>query len=131
LPPGRDRLATRPLPTGSPTAAKTIGMTDVSCFAAMTDADYDIDFQPDKLGRDLGSALVAALRPTILDRDGAPLDPPEFAQPLHKTGNPLAGDRRRGRAPEPDGRQLRRLRARHERPRGRAAEQRDEIAALQ
>src|SRR5262249_41566443 len=92
--------------------------------------DYDIDFQPDKLGRDLGRALVAALRPTILDRDSAPLDPPEFAQPLHETGNPLAGGRKRARAPEPDGRQFRLLlRARCERPcHRRAAEQRDELA---
>ena len=34
LPPGRARLATRPVPTGSPPSAKTIGMTDVACFAA-------------------------------------------------------------------------------------------------
>ena len=33
LPPGRARLATRPVPTGSP-STKTIGMTDVACFAA-------------------------------------------------------------------------------------------------
>src|SRR5262249_35643043 len=36
--PGRARLATRPLPTGSPASAKTIGMTDVAFFAAMTGA---------------------------------------------------------------------------------------------
>src|SRR6266446_2796379 len=38
LPPGRARLATRPVPTGSPAVAKTIGMTDVACFAATTAA---------------------------------------------------------------------------------------------
>src|SRR6516162_5250552 len=36
LPPGRARLATMPLATGSPTLAKTIGMSDVACFAART-----------------------------------------------------------------------------------------------
>ena len=36
LPPGRARLATRPVPTGSPADANTIGITDVTCFAAMT-----------------------------------------------------------------------------------------------
>ena len=36
LPPGRARLATKPLPTGSPATANTIGMTDVACFAATT-----------------------------------------------------------------------------------------------
>src|SRR5262249_52380023 len=36
LPPGRAREATRPVPTGSAAAAKTIGMVDVACFAART-----------------------------------------------------------------------------------------------
>jgi hypothetical protein len=37
--------------------------------------DNDIDLEPDKLGRDFGEALAATLRPAILDRDGAALDP--------------------------------------------------------
>ena len=37
-----------------------------------------------------GVALVVALSPTIFDRDGAPLDPSEFAQSLSKGGNCLA-----------------------------------------
>src|SRR5262249_21941206 len=48
--------------------------------------ENDVDFEPDKLSRDLGEALVAALRPANLDRDGATLDPSEFAQPLYKSG---------------------------------------------
>jgi hypothetical protein len=32
LPPGRAKLETRPLPSGSFDAAKTIGMVDVACF---------------------------------------------------------------------------------------------------
>ena len=93
LPPGRAKLATRPVPTGSAADAKTIGMTDVACFAASDCAsrrDDDIDLEPDELGRDLGEALAASLRPAILDRDGAALDPAEFAQPLHKSGGPWA-----------------------------------------
>src|SRR5262245_7278962 len=38
LPPGRARLATRPVPTGSAADAIMIGMTDVACFAATTGA---------------------------------------------------------------------------------------------
>ena len=40
-------------------SAKTIGMTDVACFAAATarfQRDNDIDFELDELGRDLGEA---------------------------------------------------------------------------
>ena len=42
LPPGRARLATRPLPTGSVTVTKTIGMTAVACLAAMTTGVPDV-----------------------------------------------------------------------------------------
>ena len=121
------------MPTGSPAIAKTIGMTDVACFAAGT--ALPTVTMTSTLSRTNSAAIsakrsVASLRPAIFDRDGAALDPAEFAQPLHKSGSPLAPGRRRARAQEPDSRQLRRLlRARRERPRGRrAAEQADELA---
>src|SRR5262249_54449557 len=61
----------------------------------------------------------------------ATVDPTKFAQPLHKSRDPLALDRRRARAQEPDGRQLyAQLRAGRERPRRRAADERDELAAF-
>jgi len=85
--------------------------------------DNEIDLEPDEFGRDLGETLVAALRPAILDCEVVTLDPTELAQPLHKRGDPLALNQRRGRAQKPDGRLLARLlRARRERPRSRAAE---------
>ena len=91
LPPGRARLATSPVPTGSLASPNTIGMIDVACFAAMTfrvpDGD-DIDLQPDQLSCDLGGALTASLRPAIFDGDRAALDPAEFAQPLQESGGP-------------------------------------------
>src|SRR5882762_2485514 len=37
FPPGRARLATRPLPTGSAADANTIGIIDVACCAMTTD----------------------------------------------------------------------------------------------
>src|SRR5262245_32514882 len=39
------------------------------------------DLEPDELGRDLCVALVAALCPSILDREVATVDPSEFAPP--------------------------------------------------
>src|SRR5262249_44856330 len=73
----------------------------------------------DELGCDLGVALGTSLRPAILDRDGATLDPPEFMQSRHKSCRPSTPGRR-VRAYKPDRRQFARLlRARRERPRGR------------
>src|SRR5262245_13796738 len=39
----------------------------------------DIDLEPDELGCNLGKALVAAVCPAILNRDGAILDPTKLA----------------------------------------------------
>src|SRR5262249_21010926 len=92
----------------------------------------DIDLLPDKLGNDLGCALAASLCPSNLDRDGSTLDPAEFAQPLHESGDPVVLNRTRRWAQEPDSRQfLRLLHDRREWPRGsHAAEQGDEIATF-
>ena len=107
-------------------------MTVVACFAArdggVASRDNDIDLESDELGCDFRVALIAALCPAILNRDGATIDPAEFAQPLHKSGNRWLSIE--GCPQETDGRQLcRLLRARRDRPRRRrAAEQRDELA---
>src|SRR5262249_20334727 len=79
-----------------------------------------------------GGALVASLRPSILDCDGATIDPAELAQPLDKGGVPVPLGRRCARTQDSDGRHLfSLLPTRRERPRSScAAEQRDELAAL-
>src|SRR5262249_46275547 len=67
----------------------------------------------------------------IPDRNVAPLKPAEFAQSLHKSGDPGTPSRRRGYAQEPDGGQLARLLgARRKRPCGTAGHQGDELTAL-
>src|SRR5262249_53114646 len=111
LPPGRARLATRPLPRGSAIVANTIGTTERPFFPANHGGprrDNDIDLEPDKL------------------------NPAEFAQPLRKNDDPLACGGRRGPAQKPDGWQLSRLlRARRERPCcRRATEERHQRAAI-
>src|SRR5207244_659965 len=95
--------------------------------------ENDINLEPDEFGRELGDALAASLRRAILDRDRAPLDPAEFAQPLHKGSKTTWPCPERTLRQVPDGRQLPRLpRARRERPearrRRRAAEKGDELA---
>src|SRR5262245_52091022 len=61
-----------------------------------------IRFEPDELGRDFGESLLASLGPAIFDCDAAAIDPAEFSQPLHKRGDPLACNCRRGRAHGPN-----------------------------
>src|SRR5258706_16285737 len=89
-----------------------------------TDGDNYVDLQTDKLGRDFGVTLGAALRPAILDCDVTVLDPAQFAQVRDKSGRPWT-EGRSICAQEPDGGQLSRLlRPRRKRPRDRrAAEQ--------
>src|SRR5215472_13704896 len=112
LPPGRARLATRPVPSGSVATANTIGMTEVACFAATTEAPavtMRSTFSRNELGCDLGVALVASFCPPILDRHVATLNPAEFAQSLHKGADPCTPECRRGPTQEPDCRELPRL----------------------
>src|SRR5262249_39532621 len=87
----------------------------------------DIHLQADELGRKVGQALGASLRPAILDGDGSVLDPAEFAQSLYQGTDPTAVERSRVRTQESDDRQLCwLLRPRRERPPGRAADSRCE-----
>src|SRR5262249_24340143 len=91
--------------------------------------DNDVDLEADKLGCDLSVARGTSLRPAILDRDGATFNPAEFTQSLHKSSSPGTPDRS-VRAQEPDRRQLPRLlRACRQRPRRRAADERDELSS--
>src|SRR5215470_2064285 len=93
--------------------------------------ENDIDFQSNELGCELGEAFAASLRPAILDREIAAVDPAEIAHSLHEGGGPLALRRRAARSEQSDGRHLRLPRSRSDRPRRRrAAEQRDEPAPL-
>jgi hypothetical protein len=73
-------------------AAKTIGMTEVACFAAMMNAAPSVTMTS-TLSRTnsaaiLGGALSAALRRAILDRDSATLDPTQFTHSRHKSSRP-------------------------------------------
>src|SRR5262249_12343416 len=95
-----------------------------SCWSCRR--NNEIDLELDELGRNFDEALVASLRPAVLDRNIAILNPTELAQPLQKGSDPLALNQRRRWDHESDRRQL--LRARRKGPRGSAAKQRDELA---
>jgi hypothetical protein len=58
------------------------------CGSSGSIRDNDIGIQADKLGCDSSVALGPSLRPAILNRDGATLNPAEFTQSLHKCSSP-------------------------------------------
>src|SRR5262249_54871244 len=91
-------------------------------------SDNDVHLEPRQFGGKLGPPLGPALRPPILDCDGAPVDPAVFMQPLQKNSSPGSPGGLGRRSQVSDGRKLRRLlRPCRERPSRRAAEQRDEL----
>src|SRR5262249_21753059 len=106
------------------------------CGDGDTPRNDNIDLETDELSGDLGEAVATSLRPAILDRDGAVLDPSELRQSADVSGSPRTPDR--GGCPathEAYGRDLllpptrRTLRVRRERPRHRAPNHFDEIAS--
>src|SRR5215510_4637517 len=81
-----------------------------------------------QLGGQFRKSLVVPLRPAVLDGDVRTLDITEVAQTHADSLKPRGKRRWRCHAEESDPRHLARLlRAHRERPRGRAAEQRDEL----
>src|SRR5262249_41351228 len=87
-----------------------------------------IDFDLHQFGRKLGESVCVPFPITKFDRDGATLDPTEFAQSLQESANSLALSRCSGSYDKPQARQLRRLlSARGLWPHRRAAEQREEL----
>jgi hypothetical protein len=69
----------------------------------------DIDPALDELGRELGGAVTASIRPSILDREIAAFDPAEFVEPLKKSGEPKTIFRSRTRSQETYGGRFRLL----------------------
>jgi hypothetical protein len=87
LPPGRAKLTTSPVPSGSDTAAKTIGIVLVACLAASVAGNRrhnDINFKPDQfLSKGTKPIKVTFCKP-VLDYDVLSLDIAKLLQPLAK-----------------------------------------------
>ena len=85
FPPGRARLATRPSPTGSLAAAKTIGMVVVAAWrpGRWRILGHDnVRLEPDQLGRERREPLVPPLSLAALDDEVLALQVAELLQPL-------------------------------------------------
>ena len=135
LPPGRARLSTKPAPTGSTTIANTIGTVRVACSNGPT---VEVPVARMTSGASatnsaaclrMSAALVVAQRVSM--RTLRPMVQPNCSSPCRNAPTQALTFRivrgcgqEDADAPHPLGL----LRARRERPRRRAAEQRDELA---
>src|SRR5215469_7448586 len=91
--------------------------------------DDHVNLEPHELRGDVGRTVVTAFRPAHIDAYVAAFGPAKFAEPRHKGGEPHVGSRWRASAEETNGGEVRHLlRTRRDRPRRRAAQQRDELA---
>ena len=89
LPPGRLRLATRPIWMGSAPVSKTIGMVVVAAFAASAAgvlvAAITATWRLNQISHHRRQLIVLALRPAVFDRDILAIDVTGFAQPFEKS----------------------------------------------
>src|SRR5215471_5883187 len=132
FPPGRLRLATRPIFTGSSPTTNTIGTVGSATLTASNAGvlrTITAGLAAEQVGGEARQPIRLIVRPALLDSDVASVDEPFLAQAVAK----LRHDRREQRsgraAQQPDYRQPRLLRARRERPcRSCAAEKDDELS---
>ena len=95
FPPGRERLATNPLPTGiaSPyhdnrnAGSRLLGSLNGGRAASQD----DIHFHTSQFCRQAGKALVLTLCPAVLDNNVLTLHKPKLAQPRNQGLPPLCG----------------------------------------
>src|SRR5439155_18317442 len=127
FPPGRARLATSPLPPGSPADAMTMGLLGGERRQRPKRHDH-VDIEPDQLPGEIGQPVKVVLGGPLLEGDVPAFDPAELAQPVGENG-PMLGRERGTRAEHSYSINFAwLLRARSERPRRRrAAEKRDEL----
>ena len=87
FPPGRAKLSTSPVATGSTVVTMTIGIVLVACFAARIAGRYedkDIDLELHEFGDEGWDPFPLSLRVAILNHDIFPLNVTEIAQTLLK-----------------------------------------------
>ena len=113
FPPGRARLVTSPLLSGSPGGRHDDRDRLRRSFGGKgtgrTRCHDDVDLEPDQLGRNLREAIFVPLRPAVLDGDALALDVAEVAESLAERLEDLGLQRRRGGAEVPEARQSPRL----------------------
>jgi len=122
LPPGRFKLATRPLSTGSEAIVATIVIVAVAALAACTAwspplRDNHSDWAANQLGNHARQPFALILRPAVFDRNVSAFVVADFAQALTKRGDIRRPRFGRKAVDKADHRHRHMLRVRRERPR--------------
>ena len=134
LPPGRGKLATKPLPTGSTTFTKMMGTVLVCCFNAAVVGvlcETEVGLHRDEFLRESLYQFHVGPRPASVDPDVTALGPAELMESLAECGDEglifrVVLGHRHQHADPPNSARL--LRARRERPRCRSAEHTEKFA---
>src|SRR5262245_38734451 len=133
LPPGLARLATRPSLTGSSAATKTMGpgcRLGRQRHSRTSERGDHCNLPANQVGRQRRQSIDLIFAPAVYDRDVLALDIAAILEATVKSAKTVRVRVRRLAVEKPDHRHRRLLRARRDRPRRRAAEQRDERATL-
>src|SRR5262249_7835208 len=89
-----------------------------------------MDLAADQIGRKRRQSIMLVFCETVFDRHIAAVDITGFTQAATESGREIGSVILTERVEEPDHRHCRLLRPRRERPRSRAADERDELAAF-
>ncbi len=100
FPPGRARLETSPVPTGSAAAANTMGIVALAFLAAKiagAGGDDDVNFETDQLGCKVRQPFEFPFCISVLNDNVFSFDIAKLAQPLAKCFDPGRKEGRGGR----------------------------------
>ena len=100
FPPGRARLETSPIPTGSAAAVNTMGIVALAFLAAKiagAGGDDDVNFETDQFGCKVRQPFEFPFCISVLNDNVFPFDIAKLAQPLAKCFDPGRKDGRGGR----------------------------------
>ena len=98
FPPGRARLETSPVPTGSAASANTMGIVALAFLAAKiarAGGDDDVNFETDQFGCKVRQPFEFPFCISVLNDNVFPFDIAKLAQPLAKCFDPGRNERTR------------------------------------
>jgi hypothetical protein len=128
---GYARIWTSKATTCGPANNRNCGRSPLSRERWPSCPSHDqVYIRPREFVRNFRRTVIPSFRPPRIDLEVARFGPTQFAEPLHENREPWPANRGGSRTQESESSHSFLLRARRVRPRRRAAEQSDEVAAL-